>query len=63
MREELIKYRKKLKKSQENMAKTLDISVSFYKQIEYEYRNPSLEMLKKFHTTFPNANIVKIFLA
>ena len=61
-RERLKEFREKQHLTQEGMAKTLDITVVHYKSIEYGYRNPSFELLKKMKTIFPKLNIDKIFL-
>lgn len=59
---ELKKFREKKKITQENMAERLEISYSFYKQLENGYKNPSIKLLKKFRSVFPDGNIVKFFL-
>lgn len=61
-RENLIKFRKKIKKTQLEMAKMLEITLSFYSKIELGLRNPSLKTLNKFKQKFPQANISDIFL-
>lgn len=60
-REKLKKFREKQKLTQESMAKTLDITVAHYKSIEYGYRNPSFELLRKMKDIFPKLNIDQIF--
>lgn len=62
-RENLKKFREKMNLTQEKMALTLGITVSHYKSIEYGYRNPSFELLKKMKEIFPKINIDKIFLS
>lgn len=62
-RENLKKFREKQHLTQENMAKTLEITVAHYKSIEYGYRNPSFELLKKMKNIFPSLNVDKIFLS
>lgn len=62
-REKLKKFREKLNLTQEKMALTLGITVAHYKSIEYGYRNPSFELLKKIKEIFPTINIDKIFLS
>ncbi len=61
-REKLKAFREKQHLTQESMAKTLDITVIHYKSIEYGYRNPSFELLKKMKKIFPTLNVDKIFL-
>ena len=46
-REKLKKFREEKHLTQENMAKILEITVAHYKSIEYGYRNPSFDLLKK----------------
>ena len=60
-REKLKSFREKMNLTQEKMAITLGITVAHYKSIEYGYRNPSFELLKKMKEIFPNFNIDKIF--
>lgn len=62
-REKLKEFREKHHLSQENMARTLEITVAHYKSIEYGYRNPSFELLKKMKDIFPMLNVDKIFLS
>lgn len=61
-RVKLKKFRLKQKMTQLEMAETLEITLSFYGKIELGLKNPSLDTLKKFKSTFPNANIEDIFL-
>lgn len=60
---ELQKFRVKNKLTQEQMATKLNVTFSHYKAIEYCQRNPSFELLRKFKTEFPKANVDKIFLS
>lgn len=62
-RERLKDFREKQHLTQENMAKTLEITVAHYKSIEYGYRNPSFELLKKMKDIFPRLSVDKIFLS
>lgn len=62
-REKLKVFREKHHLTQESMAKILEITVAHYKSIEYGYRNPSFELLKKMKVIFPTLNIDKIFLS
>lgn len=62
-REELKQYRKSIKETQEKMAQNLQITLSFYKQIECGAKNPSIKTIKKFKEKYPTANIDKIFLS
>lgn len=61
-REELRKFRAKTGKTQEEMAKSLGITLSFYSKIELGLKSPSLKTIKKFTEVFPRANVNKIFL-
>lgn len=61
-RELLSEFRKSIGKTQEEMAKTWGITLSFYKQIECGAKNPSIKKVKDFKKTFPTANADKIFL-
>lgn len=58
----LIQFRKSINKTQEEMAKIWEISISHYKQIECGAKNPSLSKIKIFKTKFPEADIAEIFL-
>lgn len=58
----LIEFRKSIKKTQEEMANTWEISLSHYKKIECGAKNPSLSKIKLFKIKFPNADIAEIFL-
>lgn len=62
-REKLKKYRISLKKSQNEMANLLGITLSFYSKIELGLKNPSLNTIKKFKKIFPNADVEKFFLS
>lgn len=61
-REKLKNFRMKQHLTQEDMAKTLKITVAHYKAIEYGYRNPSFELLRKMKDIFPGLNVDRIFL-
>lgn len=61
-REKLQEFRQSKHLTQEQMAGQLNITVAHYKAIEYGQRNPSFELLKRIKSTFPKANIDKIFL-
>ncbi|WP_286315234.1 helix-turn-helix domain-containing protein [Romboutsia ilealis] len=62
-RENLKKYRISLKKSQNEMANLLGITLSFYSKIELGLKNPSLNTIKRFKEIFPNADVEKFFLS
>lgn len=55
-------FRLSIDKSQLEMAKILDITLSFYSKLELGLKNPSLKTIKKFKEEFPTANVDKIFL-
>ena len=61
-RNDLKTFRISLHKSQNEMAKLLDITLSFYSKLELGLKNPSLKTIKKFKQTFPTANVDNIFL-
>ncbi len=61
-REKLKQYRTSIKKTQEEMADTWGITLSFYKQIECGAKNPSVQKIKDFKKSFPTANTDEIFL-
>lgn len=60
-RENLIDFRKKSKKTQEEMADLLNISIIMYKSLELGYKNPSFKTLENFKNSFPNASLDEIF--
>ncbi|MGN1012256.1 MAG: helix-turn-helix transcriptional regulator [Clostridia bacterium] len=60
-RENLIKFRKDIGNTQEEMAEILDISVIMYKYLELGYKNPSFKTLEKFKSGFPEVNLDEIF--
>lgn len=62
-REKLKQYRISIKKTQEEMASTWGITLSFYKQIECGAKNPSIQKIKEFKKCFPTADTDKIFLS
>lgn len=62
-RKKLKEFREKMNLTQEKMAQILGITVAHYKSIEYGYRNPSFELLKRIKDIFPRASIDKIFLS
>ncbi len=62
-RKKLKEFREKMNLTQEKMAQILEITVAHYKSIEYGYRNPSFELLKRIKDIFPRASIDKIFLS
>lgn len=61
-RDKLKKFRISTGKTQQQMAETLDITLSFYTQIECGAKNPSMNTLKKFKKEFPTASVDDIFL-
>lgn len=61
-RTNLRKFRNSLNKSQNEMAKLLGITLSFYSKLELGLKNPSLNTVKKFKEVFPAADVEKIFL-
>lgn len=61
-RKKLKEYRLSMGKTQEEMAKIWEITLSFYKQIECGAKNPSIQKIKEFKKKFPTANVDEIFL-
>lgn len=61
-REKLKEYRISINKTQEEMAKSWGITLSFYKQIECGAKNPSIQKIRQFKKCFPTANTDEIFL-
>ena len=51
-RTNLKKFRNSLNKSQNEMAKALDITLSFYSKLELGLKNPSLSTIKRFKEIF-----------
>lgn len=62
-REKLREYRISINKTQEEMAQTWGITLSFYKQIECGAKNPSIQKIKEFKNKFPTADTDRIFLS
>lgn len=61
MKSELILFRKNRNMSCEEMARELNISLSYYWKIEKGERNPSYNFLDKLKKIFPEINIDRIF--
>ncbi|MEL7568035.1 MAG: helix-turn-helix transcriptional regulator [Dehalobacterium sp.] len=57
----LVSFREQLGKSQKEMSKLLNVSVSFYIKIEYGLRNPSFNFVTKFKERFPQINVNEFF--
>jgi len=57
----LIIFRESINKTQDEMAKILGVSSSFYSKIEMGARNPSFNFIKRFKEKF-DCNIDEIFL-
>lgn len=60
MKESLIEFRKSLDLSQDEMAKFIGVSKSYYSKIELGLRNPSYNFIQKFKSKF-STNIDSIF--
>ena len=58
---ELSNYRKKIGKTQREMAEMLGVSKSMYEKYEYGIAKPSIKVLKKFKELFRDLDI-NIFL-
>lgn len=63
VRNKLKEFRVSIGLTQAQMSKRLDITVSFYTQIECGAKNPSIKTLKKFKQEFPTASVEEIFLS
>lgn len=61
MNDALIKLRKEKKYTQEELAKKIGITLTYYSKIELGLRNPSYNFLNKFKNTFPEILIDEIF--
>lgn len=57
----LIEFRKSLNLKQNEIAKEIGVSPSYYYKVESGYQNPSYEFLLKFKKKFPNVSVDKIF--
>lgn len=62
-RTNLKNFRTSLNKSQNEMAKILGITLSFYSKLELGLKNPSIKTIKRFKERFPTANVDIIFLS
>lgn len=62
-RNNLKSFRNSLHKSQDEMAESVGISLSFYTKLELGLKNPSLNTIKKFKDAFPTADVNNIFLS
>lgn len=54
-------FRIDLELSQDQMAKEIGVSKSYYSKIESGFQNPSFEFLKKLKMRFPEVNIDEMF--
>ncbi|MCI9975632.1 helix-turn-helix transcriptional regulator [Clostridioides sp. GD02377] len=61
MKNNLLKFRLKNKKSRNEMSKILKMQATYYAKIENEIRNPSYNFLCKFKRAFPNESIDELF--
>lgn len=59
----LIKFRKDLNLTIDDMATKIGVSSSFYEKIEYGDRNPSFNFITLFKKTFPTADTNYIFFS
>ena len=57
----LIEFRKSLNLKQNEIAKEIGVSPSYYYKVESGYQNPSYEFLAKFKRRFPDARIDVLF--
>ncbi len=60
-RDKLIKFRKDIGNTQEEMSEKLGISTIMYKYLELGYKNPSFKTLEKFKNEFPKVSLDEIF--
>lgn len=61
MLDALRSFRLKKKKTQKEMAEVLGISYSFYRSVEYGYRNPSHSFIMLLKEAFPEFDINLLF--
>ena len=59
----LLSFRHKKKKTQKEMADELGLSYSFYRSIEYGYRNPSHSFIKQLKKNYPEFDINHLFIS
>lgn len=57
----LLGFRTDLGLSQDQMAKEIGVSKSYYSKVESGFQNPSFDFLKKLKLRFPNVNIDEVF--
>lgn len=57
----LAKFRKEINLSQEEIARKMDISTSYYVKVENDIKPPSYNFIKKFKNTFPEQSIEFFF--
>lgn len=57
----LLQFRKNRGFTQEEFAKKIGITLTYYSKIELGLRNPSYNFLNKFKEVFPEASVDKIF--
>lgn len=57
----LTEFRESKNLKQNEMAKEIDVSASYYYKIESRYQNPSYEFLAKLKKRFPEVNIDEMF--
>lgn len=63
MKNSLVNFRVNLGLTQQEMAKYLGTTLTYYSKIELGIRNPSYNFLVKFKKNFSNAKIDEIFFA
>lgn len=61
MSNSLVEFRTETSQTQQKVAITMEISLSFYQKIESGIRNPSYNFLCVFKEKYPNHSIEKIF--
>lgn len=57
----LLKFRKAKGLTQDEFAKKIGITLTYYSKIELGLRNPSYNFLNKFKEVFPEASVDDIF--
>ena len=56
-------FRHQKKKTQNEMADAFGISYSFYRSVEYGYRNPSYSFVKQLKNAYPEFDINQLFIS
>lgn len=60
-KEKLVRFRISLGLKQNQMAKEIGVSPSYYYKVESGFRNPSYEFIRKFKKRFPEVDADELF--